>query len=327
MRTLMFSSPSPGADLTEVTEIPEPHPSPGEVTIEVVNAGINFLDVMARRGDPGYVAAWPYAPGKEVAGIVREVGDGVTDLRAGMKVAALTLAGGGLAEIATAPAALTVPVPDRVPLPAAAAAPVMLSSALLLLTQAARFSAGESVLVHSASGGIGAAVAQLVPVLGGGLRVGTVGRPEKVAEARKAGYDIALARGADLADEVRKAAPGGVDIVLNPLGTSMVDVDLAVAAPGARIVLFGNAGGGQPATLPPVQRLLSGNVAISGFSISGLSVSAPARVADALRRVLDLIATGRLDVDVTEIGPLTEVAGIQQLLADGRGVGKYVAKL
>lgn len=327
MRTLMFSSPAKGTDRTQVTEITEPRPGPGEVAIEVVNAGINFLDVMARRGDAGYVPAWPYAPGKEVAGIVREVGAGVTDLPAGTRVAALTPGGGGLAEVAIAPAALTVPLPDRVPMPVAAAAPLMLASALLLLTQAGRFSPGDGVLVHSASGGIGAAVAQLVPVLGGGLRIGTVGRPEKADEALKSGYDVALTRGDDLADEVRRAAADGVDLVLDPLGTSMLDVDLAVAAPGARIVLFGNAGGSQPAPLPPVKQLMAGNVAIGGFSISGLSVSAPARVADALRRVLDLIATGRLSVDVTDIGPLTEVAGVHQLLADGRGSGKYVASL
>ncbi|MVZ99937.1 zinc-binding dehydrogenase [Actinomadura sp. LD22] len=327
MRTLMFTGPARNADRTEVVELPAPRPGPAEVAIEVVDAGINFLDVMARRDDPGYVPAWPYAPGKEVAGIVREVGDGVTGLRPGTKVAALTLAGGGLAEVAVAPAALTVPVPDGVPMPVAAAAPLMLASALLLLTQAGRFSPGESVLVHSASGGIGAAVAQLVPALGGGLRIGTVGRAGKVAEARKRGYDVALARDEDIAAEVMKTVDAGVDVVLDPLGTDMLDVDLAVAAPGARIVLFGNAAGGRPAPLPPMKRLLAGNVAIAGFSISGLSASAPARVAEAVRRVLDLVADGRLDVEVTEVGSLAEVAGVHQLLAEGHGTGKYVARL
>ena len=147
------------------------------------------------------------------------------------------------------------------------------------------------------------------------------------------GQQIKLEVGDDVSDPkqgisvANKFVADGVDLVLDPLGTSMLDVDLAVAAPGARIVLFGNAGGSQPAPLPPVKQLMAGNVAIGGFSISGLSVSAPARVADALRRVLDLIATGRLSVDVTDIGPLTEVAGVHQLLADGRGSGKYVASL
>ena len=80
-------------------------------------------------------------------------------------------------------AEFVVPVPDQVPSPVAAAAPLMLTTALLLLEDAARFRPGETVLVHSASGGVGSAVAQLVPVLGGGLRIGTVGRPDKVASA------------------------------------------------------------------------------------------------------------------------------------------------
>jgi NADPH2:quinone reductase len=326
MRALVMTAPSQGADRTEVREIGEPRPGEGEVAIDVAYAGINFIDVMARRGDTGYVPAWPYAPGKEVAGTVREVGAGVTGLSPGQRVAAFT-AGGGLAEVAVAPAALTVPIPDQVPSPVAAAAPLMLSTALLLLTDAARFGPGESVLVHSAAGGVGAAVAQLVPALGGGLRIGTVGRDDKIPAARESGYDVALARGADLAEEVRAAAGGRVDIVLDPLGTGMLDVDLEVTAPGGRIVLFGNAGGGQTAPLPPMRRLAAGNIAIQGFSISALSVTAPHRAAGALRHVLNLIANGALDVAVTEIGSLAEVPAVHQLLADGRGNGKYVVRL
>ncbi len=98
--------------------------------------------------------------------------------------------------------------------------------------------------MHSASGGVGSAVAQLVPMLGGGLRIGTVGRPGKVTSALHSGYDVAMARGEDLTEAVRAATDcAGVDIVLDPLGAAMLETDLAVTAPGGRIVLFGNAGG------------------------------------------------------------------------------------
>ncbi|GGO94066.1 quinone oxidoreductase family protein [Wenjunlia tyrosinilytica] len=325
MRALVMTAPSRGCDRTQVQDVPEPRPGAGEVTIDVTHAGINFLDVMARRGDEGYARAWPHVPGLEVAGTVREVGDDVTGLTVGQRVAAFS-PGGGLAEVALARAALTVAVPDRVPSRIAAAAPVMLASALLLLTDAARFRQGESVLVHSASGGVGSALAQLVPALGGGLRIGTVGRPEKVLSARNSGYDVAIARGGDLAGEVRAAADGGVDVVLDPLGTSMLDVDLAVTAPGGRIVLFGNADGGRETPPLPLERLIGGNIAISGFSISRLSATVPGRAAGALRQVLDLIATGRLDIAVTEVDSLDRVPEVHQLLAEGRGNGKYVAR-
>ncbi|MEU7838839.1 MULTISPECIES: zinc-binding dehydrogenase [unclassified Nonomuraea] len=327
MRALLMAAPSQGSDRTQVQEIDEPRPGPGEVTIDVAYAGVNFMDVMARRGDPGYASAWPYVPGLEVAGTVREVGADVGDLAVGQRVAAFT-SGGGLAEVARARAALTVAIPDQVSLLSAAGAPMVFTTALLLLTDAARLGSTDSVLVHSASGGVGSALAQVAPTVGGGLLIGTVGRPNKVDSARKSGYDIAIARGDDLVEAVRAATGGkGVDVVLDPLGTSMLDVDLAVTAPGGRIVLFGNAGGAQPAPLPPAGRLIGGNVAIGGFSITGLSASAPERVAAALRRVLDMLATGRLDVAATEVDSLAGVPAVHQLLADGRGNGKYVARV
>ncbi|MEW9528735.1 zinc-binding alcohol dehydrogenase family protein [Microbispora sp. NPDC049125] len=327
MRALVMTAPSQGPDRTQVQEIDIPRPGPGEVTIDVACAGVNFLDVMARRGDVGYVPAWPYVPGLEVAGTVREVGAGVGGLTVGQRVVAIT-PGGGLAEVALTRAVLAVPLPDRISSLTAAGAPITFSTALLLLTGSARLAPGENVLVHSAGGGVGSALAQLAPAMGGGLLIGTVGRPDKIASARQSGYDVVIARGDGLSEAVRAATGGGgVDVVLDPLGTGMLDVDLAVTAPGGRIVLFGNAGGGQPAPLPPAGRLIGGNVAIGGFSLSGLSVSAPERVAAALRRVLDMIATGRLEVAVTEVGSLAGVPAVHQVLADGRGDGKYVARV
>lgn len=109
MYTLVMTAPSPSLDFTEVWEIHEPRPNEGEVSIEVSYAGINFIDVMARRGDAGYVRTWPYFPGLEVAGTVREVGAGVNGLAVGQQVAAVT-SGGGLAEVALARAAYSLPV-------------------------------------------------------------------------------------------------------------------------------------------------------------------------------------------------------------------------
>ncbi|WP_330294859.1 zinc-binding dehydrogenase [Streptomyces sp. NBC_00503] len=111
-----------------------------------------------------------------------------------------------------------------------------LATALLLLTDAGRFRPGDSVLVHSAGGGIGSAIAQLVPLLGGGRLIGTVGRPEKAADVEKGGYDIAIARGDGLAEAIRAATDGhGVDLVLDPLGTTAL---ARVAAATTRILAF-----------------------------------------------------------------------------------------
>ena len=115
--------------------------------------------------------------------------------------------------------------------------------------------------------------------------------------------------------------------MLDPLGTTMLETDLAVTAPGGRIVLFGNAGGGEQAPLPPAGRLIGGNLAIGGFSIRRLWATAPHRAAAGLRRVLGLITEGRLDIAITEVDSLADVPAVHQLLAEGRGDGKYVVHL
>jgi NADPH2:quinone reductase len=152
-----------------------------------------------------------------------------------------------------------------------------------------------------------------------------VGRPEKAAGALRSGWQHAFARDAGLAGAVRAAVPGGVDVILDPSGTALLDVDLEVAAPGGRIVLFGNPGGEPPGPLPPLAKLIGGNVAIAGFSMSRLTATSPARAAQALQRVLCLLAGQQLDLAVTELGSLDDVPAAQQLLAEGRSPGKYVA--
>ncbi|MFE2722122.1 zinc-binding alcohol dehydrogenase family protein [Kitasatospora sp. NPDC059327] len=326
MRALVMTAPG-GAENSRVTEVDEVRPGPGQVSIEVSYAGLNFVDVMARRGDAAYVTAWPYRPGKEVSGRVREVGEGVVGLAEGDRVVAAPV-GSGLAEVVVADAALTVPLPAGVALPEAAAVPLGLATALLLLTDAGRFTPGDTVLVHSAGGGIGAAVARLVPLLGGGRLIGTVGRPEKAAAAVASGYHAAFARDEKLVDAVRAAADGqGADLVLDPLGTQALELDLQLAAPGGRIVLFGNAGGGAVDALPPLGRLLAGNLTVTGFSHRFLAATAPARLARGIGRALDLVADGRLTLPVTELPGLAAVPAAHDAMAAGRATGKFVVRV
>src|SRR3954451_15083946 len=105
MRALGFDRPAPDASATRVAELPVPEPGPGEVAVDVACAGVNFIDVMARRGDPGYAPNWPFVPGLEIAGTVRALGRGVDDPKPGGRVAAF-VGRGGLAEVALAPASL-----------------------------------------------------------------------------------------------------------------------------------------------------------------------------------------------------------------------------
>ncbi len=321
MRAIMFAGPSAGSDKTHVVDVDEPAPGPGQVAVDVSFAGLNFVDVMARRGDAGYVTQWPYTPGAEVAGLVREIGAGVTGFRIGQPVVGLTLGGGALAEVAVVDAALAVPIPDRAAIEAAVSAPIVATTALMLVRDAARFRPGERVLVHSAAGAVGAAVASVVRVLGGGTLVGTVGSAAKIEAARAAGYDQVVLRGGGFAQA------GPVDAVLDANGPATWDEDLRALSPGGRLVLFGNAAGGPLAALPDATRLLRGNLGVVGFSVSSLARTVPDRYAQALRDALDLVAEGKVTMAVTTVPSLDQVASAHDAIASGQTTGKWIARV
>ena len=116
-------------------------------------------------------------------------------------------------------------------------------------------------------------------------------------------------------------------MILDPVGTALLDLDLSIAAPGGRVILFGNAAGGTQAPLPPAGRLIGSNVGVLGFSMSRLSVTAPKAAASALAKGLQMIAAAQIRPELTIAGPLGSVAAIHDLLAAGRGTGKYVTKV
>ena len=323
MRALQFERPAPNTGATRVVAVETPEPGPGEVAIDVRAAGINFIDVMARRGDPGYATSWPYVPGLEVAGTVRALGAGVAGPEVDTPVAAFT-GSGGLAEVAVVKAELVAEVPEGLTFEQAAAAPGTLTTAALLLS---RLQPGESVLVHSAAGGVGQALASLARLKGAGLLLGTVGGASRVQGAEKAGYDAALVRGEGLAGAVRERTGGrGVDLILDPQGTEWIETDLELVSPGGRIVLFGNASGTPLAPLA-VGPLFGGNASVGGFSIRGYAAKAPELVAAALVDVLRNLSEGRLEIAPNVVEGLENAAEAQQALADGRGGGKYVVRI
>lgn len=327
MQAFVFTRAAADASASRVATVPTPIPGFGEIAIAVHYAGINFKDVMARRGDPGYVTGWPFVPGLEVAGTICGIGPQVTGFTLGEDVVALTNSG-GLAQVAVARAALTAHVPDDVPLRQASAVPGAMTTAALLLDTFARIRPGDTVLVHSAAGSVGQAVAALARRHDDVRLIASVGASSRAAMAMHAGYDAAFVRGDSLAREVREFLAGdGVDVVLDPQGTSWLEQDLAVLAPGGRVIIFGNAGGGRLDALPPPQQLLAGNSSVGGFSLAALSATAPQLVADAMTAVLGQLARATLSPDIVDVDGLANAAHAQQLLAESSGSGKYVVRV
>lgn len=219
-----------GPEVLESCDLPIPQPGAGQVLIKVAYAGVNFAELMARRGEY-HALPTPFTPGYEVSGTIAALGTGVEGFRPGQPVAALTIQG-GYAQFATAQAVLTFPLDapgSSIDLEQAAAFPAVAPTAYDLLANAARIRQGESVLIHAASGGVGIAAGQLARALGARLVLGTVSSEEKAVYARPFGYDqVFPVEGFEQA--VLEATGGkGVDIALDARGEPTRSQNLALA--------------------------------------------------------------------------------------------------
>ena len=231
-----------------------PAPGPGQITVRVAAAGVNFIDVYQRQGV--YPITTPFVLGFEGAGTVETVGEGV-GLAPGDPVAwAQHL--GSAAERVTLPAASVVPVPDGLDLEIAAAAMLQGLTAHYLVTSTYAVQAGDIVLAHAVAGGVGQLLVQLVKARGATL-IGTASTAEKAAKATALGADhvIDYTQVDDLAAAVRELTDGvGVHVAYDGVGQSTFDASLASLRPRGMLVLFGGASG----QVPPldIQRLNSG---------------------------------------------------------------------
>jgi NADPH2:quinone reductase len=256
---------------------------------------------------------------------VVEFGAGVTGLRPGDPVAALTHASagatGGYAEYAVAPAELVYPLPGVVELSAAAALPCVLTTAYGLLTVAG-LATGETVLVHGAAGGVGSAAVQVARALGAGTLIGTVGRPDKIEYARQLGYDQVFLR-AEFADRIADLPGPGVDIALDGVGGPTRVRNLDVLAPLGRLVVFGDPGQGDDLAVS-TNRLWFEAKAVLGFNIGELAAKTPSTVRRMALAALRLLADGRVDMAVAEVFPLDRAADAHRLLESGRSTGKIL---
>jgi NADPH2:quinone reductase len=315
-----------GPEVLQPRDLPEPEPGPGELTIEVAYAGVNFAEVMGRRGDMG-PRPQPFVPGLEVAGRVRALGEGVTEPAVGQPVCAFTEVG-GYAEIAAARAILTYPLeePLATDLLDAACAPTIVPTAWSMLRYAARLQPEESVLIHAAAGGLGTMAAQFARHLRAGTIIGTVGSPEKADYARGFGYDHVIER-REFVAAVRELTDGrGVDLVLDSIGGEVREQSLDALAPYGRMVVHGNASRGADFTAGAGQ-LMRSNAGMIGYSIGWLSVTHPAELRRAALEALNLLRFGAVRIDVTEVLDLEQAAEAHRRLESGGSRGKLALRV
>ena len=230
-----------GAEVLKLEDMPLGPPGPGEVQIRQAAIGLNFIDVYFRTGL--YKTELPFVPGKEGAGTVIAVGDGVTDFTVGDRVAYASAEGAYAAELNVAARHL-VKVPEDIPLETAAAMMLKGMTAQYLLLQTYKVVPGSVILFHAAAGGVGLIAGQWAKALGATV-IGTAGSKAKIDLALANGYDHVIDYGKeDFAARVRELTDGaGVDVVYDSVGRDTFPKSLDCLKPRGLFVSFGNASG------------------------------------------------------------------------------------
>ncbi|MCC6270411.1 MAG: NAD(P)H-quinone oxidoreductase [Microbacteriaceae bacterium] len=239
MRAVVISQPG-GPKSLHMAELADPVPEYGEVLISVEASGVNRADIHQREGNYPAPKGAPEWPGLEVSGTVIDRGGGVSDIHLGERVCAL-LAGGGYAEKVTVAAGLVMTVPDNIRLDDAAALPEAIATVWSTVFMSADLRAGETLLIHGGSGGIGTMAIQLARSLGCRVAV-TSSSESKLAACGDLGADILINyKTQDFVDELLRATDGeGADVILDPVGGAYLDRNLRVLAPYGRIELIAN---------------------------------------------------------------------------------------
>jgi NADPH:quinone reductase len=287
----------------ELGDVPEPAVD-GKVLVRVRAAGINFADIMVRRGQYPQMPELPAVIGSEIAG----------ELEDGTRVMAITSGGGGYAEMAAVERAQVVPLPDHASFAEGASFLLTFLTAHIPLTRQARIRPGSVVLVYAAAGGVGSAAIQVARTLGARV-IAAVGSSEKLEVCRSLGAEEAF-----VYDELPEDI--GADVVVDPVGGEFFASSFARLRPLGTVIAIGSAAGAWPQIEPA--RLVGRNVGLAGFYLGRLLRLDPELVGEAVGELLGLWHTGALKPLVGAEFPLDEVEQGHALVESRQSVGKVV---
>ncbi|WP_235898647.1 NAD(P)H-quinone oxidoreductase [Parahaliea maris] len=305
---------------------PLPVPAVGELLIEVAAAGVNRPDVMQRRGLYPPPPGASDLPGLEVAGRVAALGEGVTGWQVGDAVCALTN-GGGYAAYTVAPAGQCLPIPDGLSAVEAASLPETCFTVWTNVFERAALKAGETLLVHGGSSGIGITAIQMAKALGARV-FATAGSDEKCRACEALGAELAVNyREQDFVDVLREATGGeGVDVILDMVGGDYVSRNLSLAAMDGRIVNIAFQQGFQ--TEVNFVPMLVKRLTLTASTLRPRTADDKAAIAAALREsVWPLYAAGEVRPVIAATFPLEQAAAAHQLMESSQHIGKIVLTL
>jgi NADPH2:quinone reductase len=297
-----------------VGDAPEPEPGPDEELVHVTAAGVNFADTHAR--EDSYVSRYtlPLIPGAEVAGTTHD----------GQRVVALTDGMGGYAERVAVPRHSAFPIPDGVSDAHALALLIQGLTAHHLYRTSAKLQAGESVVVHSAAGGVGSLAVQLAKPYGAGRVIATASSEDKRALARELGADATVdVTREDLADALVEANDGKpVDVILEAAGGPVFDASLDALAPFGRLVVYGISS--RKSAHPSTGHLMKHSKAVVGFWLFHCLADPQRLVAGPLEELLERAASQEIRVVEGRTYPLSEARRAHEDLAGRRTTGKLL---
>jgi len=309
-----------GPEELKLVDAPKPTPGAGQALVKIAASGVNYIDVYFRTGLNK--AELPFTPGNEASGIVESVGPGVTEVKAGDRVA-YAMTRGSYAEYALVPAVQLVPLPNNVDMNTAAAAMLQGMTAHYLTHSTWPLKPGDKCLIHAAAGGVGALVVQMAKMLGATV-YGTAGTDAKAAIAKQAGADEAIVYTRDdFAVEVKRLTGGkGLDVIYDSVGATTFLKGLDLLRPRGMMALFGQSSGPvqpiDPAILNPKGSLFLTRPSLAHYVLTREELLW--RAGD----VLAWIGAGKLKLRVEKTYALADAAEAHRDLEGRKTAGKLL---
>ena len=302
---------------------PLPQPAAGEVLVRVAAAGVNRPDVMQRQGRYPPPPGASDLPGLEISGEIVRLGPGVSGLEIGDRVASL-LPGGGYAAYAVTAAPLCMPIPAGLTMVEAAAIPETYMTVWTNLFERGRCKAGDTVLIHGGTSGIGTTAIQLAAARGARV-FATAGSPQKARFCESLGAERGIEyHSEDFVAVIRAATAGyGIDVTLDMVAGSYVQRNLDVAAVEGRIVIISMLGGSRAEI--NMNTILPKRLTLTGSTLRARTVTQKAAVAEAMQRnVWPLLEAGRVKPVIHQTFPLAQASDAHRLMESSAHIGKIV---
>ncbi len=309
-----------GPEVFQYEELPDPVVRAGGLLVDIKAIGIQGGDLLHRQG--GILASTPHVVGYQAAGVVREVGEGVADFRAGQGVV-FTMGNGSHASMAAIPARGAWAVPEGMSLQVAACIPIEFGTADDCLFEFGHLQGGETVLVQAGAGGVGLAAIQLAKRAGATV-IATASSDDRLDRLHKYGMDHGINYATkDLAEETMRITGGrGADLVVDSVGGKVLEASINALAYRGRVSWVGNAGreDGTPAIWPIMQK----NGSITGVFLGAEMGRGAARTKPMIESLIGRVAAGELKVAIDRVFPLKEAADAHRYIESRKAFGRVL---